>query len=247
MFRTLQVVSISSVLTLVAAGAQAAPDPVAIQLPTDLQTVHLGTTLAIPVSLTASSAFDGTVSLSLDLGALSAASPQGRVSVTVSPEQLHLSPGETAPATITVKTDSMAPTVSSVQVGLIAQPSGAKSSKRVSSQFPLAVDSIFEIHLYGGPAPETWDSPKSVSFAPHSEGVLVRFINMDTRDSHVIHSVGPIPHGDTGNPLQPAAAQGQQGGIYEYRVTDTDPEDDIYYCHVHEGDADQRTLHFNQQ
>jgi hypothetical protein len=243
MFRTLKVVLASAVLAFFNSGAQAAPDPVVLQLPAGVQTVHLGAVQTIPVQVTADSSFNGTVSLSLDPSELSQASA-GRVSVSISPDQLQLSAGQTATATITVKSDTMAPTVASANVGLSASTS---LGKRAQSQFQLGVDAVYEIHLFGGPEPEVWDSPRSVSFAPHPEGVTVRFINMDTRDSHIIHSEGPIPHGDTSNPLQPAAAQGQQGGIYEYTVTITDPEDDTYHCHTHESSVDDRTLRFNQQ
>lgn len=239
-----------AVLMMTISGAQAASDPVAIQIPADTQTVHLGARQDIPVTVTASSSFSGTVYLSLDLGALSQASPEGKVTVSLNPTKLHLTAGQSAQALVSVKTDSTAPTVSPLQIRVIAQADGhflrEYRRSQVSAPLSLAVDAVYEIRLHGGPEPEAWDSPTSTSFAPHSEGVLVRFINMDTRDSHIIHSEGPIPHQDTSNPLEPAAAEGQQGGVYEYLVTDTDAEDDTYHCHSHESDSDNRTLHFNQ-
>jgi hypothetical protein len=227
-------------------GAQAAADPVTLQLPADAQTVNLGTSRDIPITVTASADFDGTVSLGFDISELSQSSPDGKVEVSVTPQMLRLAPNQTKSATIQVKTDSMAPSFSSVKLGVNAQAVTPTTASVVSGPVLLTVQSIFEIRLSGGPEPEVWDSPKSVSFAPHAEGVLVRFINADTRDSHVIHSTGPIPHGDTGNPLQPAGAQGQDGGIYEYRVTGSQKMKDIYYCHVHEDGKEARTLLFNQ-
>jgi hypothetical protein len=225
-------------------GAQAAPDPVSIDLPADAQVVHLGAVREIPVTVTASPDFDGTVSLAFDLGELSQASPQGKVSVTVSPQQLRLAPGQSKRATIEVTADSMAPSFSPVRLGLVAQAVTPTTASVVQGQISVSVDSLFEIRLFGGPAPESWDSPKSVSFAPHAEGVLVRFISMDTHDAHLIHSTGPIPHGD--DPLKPAAAEGGQGGTYEYLVTGAQKMKDIYYCHDHESGAQSRSLLFNQ-
>jgi len=226
------------------AGAQAATDPVTLQLPADAQTVGLGTSRDVPIAVTASPDFDGTVTLGFDISELSQASPQGKIEVTVSPQMLRLAPGQTRQATITFKTDSLAPSFQAIKVGVNAQAVTPTTASVVSGPISLTVQSIFEIRLSGGPAPEEWDSPKSVSFSPHAEGVLVRFINMDTRDSHLIHSTGPIPHGS--DELTPAAALGQQGGTYEYLVTGAQKMKDIYYCHDHESGGEARTLLFNQ-
>jgi hypothetical protein len=233
------------VTSLMASGAQAAADPVRIDLAAE-QSFNLGVTQAIPVTLTADPSFKGTVALSLNLDEITQASAGGRVKASLKDTQITLEAGQSVQTEIDVTVDTMTPTISGAHLGLEAQVTSPTVSTHLSNSVAVSVVPTYEIHLYGGPVPESWDSPKSASFAPHAEGVLVRFINRDTQDSHVIHSVGPIPHGDTNNPLKPAPAAGQDGDVYEWRVTDTTKMKDIYYCHVHESGAQERVLLFNQ-
>jgi mono/diheme cytochrome c family protein len=95
-----------------------------------------------------------------------------------------------------------------------------------------------------------------VSFATHPGGILIRFINLDTRGTHAIHSSGsPIPHQGTtaanhsSTGPQPAtlsaATATASGGVYEYMVTTQTKVTDTYYCHLHETGTAAKTLTFN--
>jgi hypothetical protein len=234
----LRLVTCLAVAALFAAHLAFAADPVSVQVPADEQVLHLGAKHSIPVTVTASQDFEGTVELAADLSDLAQPDPQGHVKATVDPSMVQLTPGSRATVTLEVTTSSLAPTIPPRMLGVKAKAVSATGTTTLSRAFGVSVDAIFEIRLYGGPAPESWDSPLSVSFAPHAEGVLVRFINMDSSVSHTIHSSGPIPHG---------SAAIRPGGTYEYRVTGSQRMRDQYYCHDHEnGGPATRTLLFNQ-
>jgi hypothetical protein len=216
-----------------------------VQVPAEEQVFHLGAMRAIPVTVMAGQDFEGTVDLSADLGDLAQSDPQGQVKAVLNPSRVRLAPGTGATVMLEVTVSTMAPTIPARVLGVVAKAVSTAGTSTLSRMIGVSVSAVYEIRLHGGPAPESWDSPLSVSFAPHAEGVLVRFINMDTVGSHLIHSAGPIPHGSTD--IRPAPASGQEGGVYEYRVTGAQRMRNTYYCHNHEnGGPATRTLLFNQ-
>jgi hypothetical protein len=118
---------------------------------------------------------------------------------------------------------------------------GPSSPFKASSPIPLEVKPIYEIGLMGGVKPESWSTMSTVSFATHPGGIIVRFLNNDAID-HEVHSSGPIPHMQ--GVLQKAMG-GKPVGVYEFKVTTQTKTSNTYYCHLHEGGGQARTLVFN--
>ncbi len=203
----------------------------------------LGTLPKIEMNISSDSTINEIVKLTIEKDELDQIDVAQSIKLYISNPSFKLNPNSKVFFQLTLDVSTMAPTVMGSHFHVLAR-SVATNQVLANLQIPFAVHSVYEIMLYGGSPTELWNSPSTVAFTSHPEGVTVRFINMDPTDAHIIHSTGPIPHGDTTMPMAPSV-NGKPGGIYQYTVTTQSPVGDTYYCHLHEGGNEARTLTFN--
>lgn len=90
-----------------------------------------------------------------------------------------------------------------------------------------------------------WSLPTKIMIPPHSEGVLVRFYNLDESAPHLVHGQGAIPHG---NEALPPALDGQPQGVYKVHFKGSKPNTSgSFYCHNHQDSEDAHEIIFNAQ
>lgn len=189
---------------------------------------------------------DGSVSGVLNLSAVVPPSVQipNDAKFKISPSSVTLKAGTPAdvPFMLMVVTTPSSHSFSGLQISVGAESPDHVTS--ISQNISLTVDPIYEIDLTGGPAPEGWSSPMTLTMPKHDPAVTIRFVNKDTKSTHTIHGEGAIPHQDTDNPMAAATAD-HDGGVYEITVPTGDPVMGYYRCHDHEDDSMLRTISFN--
>jgi hypothetical protein len=208
------------------------------------QVTQLGMSPVVPITVTADSNFSGDVGLNVNAPAIAAVDKGAAISYTITPSTVHLTPGGAATASLKINVSPSAPSFTSQPFSVMGTDITHIGQPVAQSSSSLQVKSIYEIRMMGGPSPEVWSSSKTTSFINHPEGITVNFVNYDPNSTHVVHSAGPIPHGDTANPLA-VSVNGQPGGMYSTLVSIQTQTSDTYYCHVHESSAQARTLIFN--
>jgi hypothetical protein len=229
----------SVVLAFFSIGAFASD--LALRIPATLES-RLDQTQVFNSTLHTSGKVSGAVSLSVNDSALLKISSD--ISVSISPAAVTLVPGVATdiPLKVTVTTTASSHSFQNIPVDFVANLAGA-STPSVETVF-VTVDPVYEIYLTGGPAPEGWNSPMTLTMPKHTPATTIRFVNLDTVSTHTIHGEGAIPHQDTTVPLA-KATPGHPGGIYEIQVPTGDPVIGSYRCHDHEDDSMLRSISFN--
>jgi hypothetical protein len=210
--------------------------------------MNLGVSSILNLTLNAASDYTGNVSLTIDRTNLDAVDVNGRVGTTLSMATAHLTPGSSTTIPVMLTTSTQAPDFSS-DFKVTATSGGVSSSTTVN----LQVLPVYDVYLHGGTtpgsAPEVWDAAQPAgtvtNFAPHTSGVTIHFINMDMRQTHIIHGNGDIPHQNTGMPLAPSPGAGMPGGTYTVTETGTTVTTGSFYCHSHESSAEARPVQTN--
>lgn len=255
----------SSATSNTSQGTGGNPPPPSIQQISIAQpaaiTTQLGLQEQVPLQISGNSTYSGTVNLSILESELSAIDTAGAIKFSFNPAAVTISPGVTATSTLTVTIGTMAPSFAASLFHIQANDSAAPTISGAVS-VPLQVQAIFDVYMFG-PVTKGVASPETFSLAPgsitkfisHSEGLTVRFHNMDS-EVHLVHSSGgPIPHesvdvpytGTTTIGLPPSPDGGKTaGGIYTNVVkAGTVAQTSQVYCHLHEGGKEIRTLQFN--
>lgn len=214
---------------------------VALHLPGRAE-ARLDQVVTLSGSLHTAGTFSGTIALSVETAALSKASPDISFSVTPATATLTAGAASDIPFHVTISTTASSHSFQALPVQVSAKASD--NSTPLTQTVLLTVDPVYEIDLTGGPAPEGWSSPMTLSMPKHDPAVTVRFVNLDTKSTHTIHGEGAIPHQDTDNPLAAATASAP-GGVYEITVPMGDPVQGQYRCHDHEDESMLRTINFN--
>jgi hypothetical protein len=209
----------------------------------------LGQTITLTGELTATSSYTGTVNLTVDRTVLDTSATPTEVITTVAPASVMLMGNTPIAFTVTVKAATNAPPVSAksfiVKAVDMNMPNIMASSKpvNVDTKGELTVE-MFNSGVGAGNA-HAWKldgvalqtgaaSPDikvaSAKWVAANGGVQFRFVNKDpvAANQQVIHSAGPIPHGNTGAPLQPDAAyMPAKIGATQAGATSQ------VYCHTH--------------
>lgn len=224
------------------------------------QSGNLGAKIVVPVNITASAGYSGTLNLSVEESALRVLDTGAAISFSFSPASVMLSAGASQMVQLTINVDTMSPSFANKMFNVVATDS-VNALNTATIAVPLSVAAIYNVDLQGrananAKAPENWTLAvgQTVSFIPHSEGLVVNFRNMD-KSVHLIHSDGgPIPHESTTVPykgtttigLPPSPDGGNTpGGIFTNTVAAGAPIVSIVYCHDDESSAQNRTLRFN--
>jgi hypothetical protein len=201
--------------------------------------LNLGSSKSASVELVAGT-YSGSVNLRAEADELAELDPAGFVKISVSPETVNLTPGGKQTITVSVAADTMAPDFN-LHLHLVASET-TSNPRELPLEIPLQVQPVYEVSIKGGAVPEDWGLGKTINFRRHTNGVTVRFVNMDTAGTHQVHSSGAIPHSDA--PM--AAAVGTNpGGTYEKVVMPGSPSSATVYCHLHETTTQGHTLNFN--
>lgn len=236
-----------------------APPKVSLSQPSS-QVANLGTKLQIPVTISGTNGYSGTLNLKVSPGNLSTVDPGQGITFSFSPASVTLSPDVSGTSTLTVDVTTMAPSFSLSQFQIAAIDSANPQIQAVVS-VPIQVKAIFDVLMKGplnppAASPENWSiAVGSVTgFISHPEGLVVRFQNYGPTADIVHSSGGPIPHESTGNfpgtntPGVPPSPDGGKtsGGAYVNTVAASATSSaSIVYSHNHEGGAQGRTLKFN--
>lgn len=214
--------------------------------PAALQPMKLGTKVTIPINVSAVSGYSGTVAFSVSTVDLRQIDKGNAISFSFQPASAAVQNGKVS-TQLTITVPTIAPSFQSSQFNIIAAD---KSNPEISAgiQLSLQVKAIFDIFMnpppQGSTNPENWTiaSGSVTSFLPHTGGLVVNFINMDSQ-IHLIHSSGgPIPHGD--QDLQPSPDGKTPGGIFSTTVSAGAPDTSEVHCHYHGGG--EWYLQFNQ-
>jgi hypothetical protein len=236
---------------------------VALAQPTS-QVSNLGTTLQIPVNVTTSANYSGTLMLKVDGTALEEIDTGAAITFSFSPATVTVTNGTATTSMLTVKVGTNAPSFA-MSLFTIEATDTMNSQITSSVAVPLQVKAIWNVYMdgpvtKGTAAPESFTldggatlEPGSVStFISHSEGLVVNFYNMDS-ETHLVHSSGgPIPHESTSADypgtkiigLPPEV--GTVASVYTNTVAPgTKTEVSEVYCHIHESGKYLRTLEFN--
>lgn len=171
------------------------PAPLAINA-VSAQSMNLGVTLSIPITIQPMNGYSGPVSLSLDKKVIAANDPMGTITASISPATVNLSGSTPASATVTVNTTSASPDmISSLQV-LATSSTGAQISRTI----PLTVNAVFEVDIINAGTLDTngiedWSiaAGTTTSFTTHPNGLQINFCNKDTVEKsgfYRIHSSG---------------------------------------------------------
>ncbi len=208
---------------------------------------NLGTSKTYTYTLTPAAGFKGKAELAIDNSAFSAVDTANATQITVSPASVDFSSGTAQTATVTVVTAAMSPSIkatdSAGHFNLIGKVDGAKVEQKVE----LTIAPIFEIQMKGSSAATMVYTPNltTISFKKHADGLKLRFLNMDTAATNIVHGNGSIPHQNTGMPMPPSADGVSPGGMYEVNVAAT-ATTGSFYSHSYEANGAKRTVTFNQ-
>ena len=208
--------------------------------------LDLGEEITQTVTITADSSFSGQVDPSVDRSGLQSINGQNDVEITLTPSSVTLASGQSVDVDVKVKTLLSAPSFNLSAVKIVASAAD-QSALDAESNLNIQVNGVVTMRMFGGAVPaDRWDRPATINFRPHSPELLIRFVNMDTADTHIVHGNGSIPHQNTGMPSAAAANDGEEGGVYEVRISETETNDGSYYYHDIENGTFRRFMNFNR-
>jgi hypothetical protein len=228
------------------------------------QTMNLGVSTSVPVTLMSQNGFAGTLALSVNTALLTAQDPNKTFTVSVSPASVTLTAGGTATANVSITSTTESPDLSST-ITLVATPTTGSAT---TAQIPLTVNAVYEVDIMsvGTTKEEVWSLAfgSKTSFATHTGGITINFVNKDTTQAsgfYRVHSSATafLHQGTEGLGLPgtatPSINDGKAaastdsavtlGPVYTVVVTSqTAKLSDTYYDHNHET-ATGRSLIFN--
>jgi hypothetical protein len=211
---------------------------------TPTQSLSLGSSELVNVSLSAGLGVESDIVLSVDNSDLAPTDPNSYIGISIFPNFIHLVPGTTQSITVSINVDSRAPSVTS-HFRILASPVSLPGMAPAVADIPLMVSAVYEIDLLGSGVRDHWSVPQSVALSPHGEGTTVRFVNLDPLLDHVVLSdqLSLIPLSPS---LIPATSNGASlGGVYSV-IIPPGPEVTLnYWCSVHEGPASAHQLVLN--
>jgi len=225
------------------------------------QSVNLGTTTKVPLIFSSDTLYNAPVSLIVrasDLQALSQLDPGASISISFDRPGFVLAPSSTATSNVIITISTMAPSLTGQSIHIDAV-NPFTTHVVATATLQVQINAIYDVNIYPATTaePENWSlaAGASVGFISHPEGLKVRFNNYDSQ-THLIHSDGgPIPHESLSTPYAgtsvigiPSSPDGgtTAGGIYENVVTaGTTMQVSQVHCHLHEAEAQNRTLSFN--
>lgn len=212
------------------------------EFPAELN-LNLGTSAAFKVEL--SSPVQQIFNFNVDRKSIDGAGGK-KVQVSVSPAQIALNAGEIATVEITVRVPADSASLVAAKLSVTAK---GNKDKIFLGETVLTVNPVYDITLESKPGDngeleDVFSAPALTVFAPHRDGVTIRFKNLDSR-VHRIHSdkVAFIHQPDS---LQPHAHHGAQGGVFEVTVKAEKGKTlkNIFYCHLHDTLKKAKTLVF---
>lgn len=202
-----------------------------------LQVVPLGVSQELEIPLTSTETGSSSpVELVFDRSQLDKVDLAQDIKISVKQTQFILKPGETVKIAVNVTVSASSP---SFDLSGVVLKAVSGDSVVAETMIPLSVPALLEIRLYEG---HKWSVPKDVVLRSHKNGVTVHFVNYDTKQKHLIHGQGTIPHANTSLEV---SKNGAPGGVYEVKVMTTKKAEGLYYCHDHESDVDAKTITFN--
>lgn len=210
--------------------------------------INLGEAKKLDISVSATNGFSGAINLSVDRLGLATLDAANDIVISPAEIPLDLQAGETKNVEITITTKTMANSGAG-RFSVVATPVSTAYTGEVKLNFDINVNPVYEVRVLARVNNVmVYDRDLTLaSFRPHTNGLTVRFINMDTTLEHTIHGSGRVTHQNANNPLDVATATGPvAGGVYEVRVMPaTTPSTGAYHCHIHGGQDHQ--MRFNVQ
>ncbi len=214
---------------------------------------NLGTSFTVPVTIqsTGTVAYSGMVNLSVAIPELGLVDTGRGITFSISPASVFVSNSTPGTATVTVNVTTMAPSFNASMFHIVATDS-VDSTLVATVPVPLTVKAVYNVNVTGKAAPEAWSMPVggSVSFIPHTGGLVVNFNNTDMANTHIVHSTnggsGPIMHQPTGSPMPVSKDGVSAGGTYTQTVAaSTTMSNAQVWEHNLETATQARTMIFN--
>ncbi len=221
--------------------------------------MELGQSQTVNFTITAEDDYSGLVTLAIDRTALSGINGNADVTFEFNPAQVQLVAGQVSQNIELIITSKVsAPSfnrISGLKVRAISEDGDSRSSE---TSFSIMVKPEITIEMYGLqdamgnaiPPAERFNRPQVMNFRSHSGNLRLKFVNMDTQATHIVHGNNPIAHGSTANPLTVAADAGggevTPGGSHEPEIEPTDNNTGSYYYHGEEAAGLARTMNFHQ-
>ena len=207
--------------------------------------LELGDELIQTVTITAASDFSGEIDLSVDRSSIMAVSGQQDIVITLTPASVNLAAGASADIEVKVESLLSAPSFAMSQLKIVASASD-DSALDAETNLGVQVRPVVTMRMFGGNVPaDRWDRPATINFRAHSQDLLIRFANMNTDSTHIVHGNGAIPHQNVGMPSDAAANAGEEGGVYEVTIDANDTAGSYYYHDIENGNF-RRFMNFNQ-
>jgi len=167
------------------------------------QSLGLGATLSIPLTITG----EGEIDLEVDPGDLAPLKQAGDLSFSLTPAHLSLEGGHAGRANLEIATRTSIEDFRGRAVSILAGVTDATDGERTRTDFNLTVLPTYLVSILDGTGGEKFgfSSPDQIAyFRPHSEGLIIRFQNLSSNEC-VIHGEGVIVHQPLETPLLPAS------------------------------------------